>query len=160
MCTYPSRMTLMSFFPFCRCLKPDGTPEGRVRRRRARVGEPQDLAEPVALLQFDGDVGDRHRTAAQADALDALIVAEHALRDRALVANLAEHELNLADPAPAALAADAVPQSSPSQGFEHGLRLRGVDLQPVGKDRYLRHMVPAFPRSSGSCHRRGTDQHR
>src|SRR6476469_9582221 len=134
----------MSFFPFFRS-RPWVARRPAGWRRRGREGEPQNLSEPVPLLQGYGDVGDRHRAAAQADALDALIVAEHAFRDRALVANLAEHELNLADPAPAALAADAVLESSPSQGFEHGLRLRGVDLQPVGKDRYLRHMVPAFP---------------
>jgi catechol 2,3-dioxygenase len=73
---------------------------------------------------------------------------------------LAEHELDLADAAPAAPAADPVPQSCPAQRGEHGFRLPGGDLQPVGHDRHLRHVVPAFPSSSGGCHRGGPDQHR
>ena len=63
--------------------------------------------------------------------------AEHAVGDRTLVAHLAEHELDLADPAPAALAADPVPQPGPAQRAQQGLLLGGGDVHAVGQDRHV-----------------------
>ena len=66
----------------------------------------------------------RHCAAAQADPVDPLVVGEHAVGDRALVADLAEHELHLADSATAAPAAHPVPQPGPRQAAA-GSRRRG-----------------------------------
>ena len=72
-------------------------------------------SEPVTFLELDDDVRDRDSAAAQADPLDALVVTEHALGDRALVADLPKLELDLADPATAALAPHPVTQPGPRQ---------------------------------------------
>src|SRR5215207_528450 len=117
-----------------------------------REGESQDSAKAVALLQFDHDVGERDGAAAQADALDALVVAEHLWGDRPFVADLAELELHLADATAPSLAAHPVSQSGPGQRPEQGLVVGSVDLDAVGEDRHSHtQCTPIDPRPSNSA---------
>ena len=70
--------------------------------------------------------------------------------DRPLVADLAEHELNLADPATAALAADPVAQPGPRQRARAASRRRCASTcTPSGRMRHLGSVNP--PRIASSC---------
>src|ERR1700691_2900135 len=110
-----------------------GTGSGLDHGARGESGW-EDPAQPVSLLQFNHDMGDRDRPAADADAFDALVVAQHALRHRPLVADLAQQEMELADSAAAAPAADPVAKAGAAQCREQGFLRPGEHPFPVGED--------------------------
>ena len=88
--------------------------------------------------------GEWHGPAAEADALDPFVVAEHARGDRSLVPHLSEQELDLAYPAAAALASDAVPQPGPGSARGAGcLPSAGGEAQAVGQDGHVGHLLSA-----------------
>src|ERR1700722_686019 len=114
--------------------------------------ERQDPAQLVSLLQFNHDIGDRDGPAADADALNAFFVGQHALRDRPLVADLAQQEMELADSAAAAPAADPVAKAGPAEGRGEGLVWPRGHPFLVGKDGDLDRLVLMVRPRSGVAH--------
>src|SRR3984957_5282980 len=114
--------------------------------------ERQDPAQLVSLLQFNHDIGDRDGPAADAEALNAFFVGENCLRDRPPVADLAQQEMELADSAAAAPAADPVAKAGPAQGREEGFVRPGEHPFPVGEDRDLGGLVFVPGSGSGVAH--------
>ena len=114
-------------------------------------------APEVLFPERDGDVARWHGPTARAGARGALVLAQHVVRDGPVVADLARHEIHLADRAAAAAAPDPVGIPVAIQALKDGLALKKVDRDVIGLDCQTWHrtsldgpVVPAIPTRESS----------